>query len=96
LWSLGLLSFTLLFVLRRGTTLRKLRALRVLVPALACAGPLLVGWELFRIRQGAVLWAAMVRSTDARPGVAVYVVGVAAVLAFWGGVRLGMRKATPN
>lgn len=91
LWSLGLLSFTLLFVLRRGTTLRKLRALRVLVPALACAGPLLVGWELYRIRQGAVLWAAMVRSADARPGMAVYVVGVAALLVFWGGVRLGMR-----
>lgn len=92
LWSLGLLSFTLLFVLRRGTTLRKLRALRVLVPALAAAGPLLAGWELYRIRQGAVLWAAMVRSADARPGVAVYVVGLASGLVLWGGVRLGVRR----
>jgi hypothetical protein len=51
----------------------------------------LAGWELYRIRQGAVLWAAMVRSTDARAGAAVYLVGVAAVLVFWGGLRLGVR-----
>jgi hypothetical protein len=92
LWSLGLVSFTLLFVLRRGTTLRKLRALRVLVPALACFGPLLLGWELHRIRQGALLWAPLVRSADVRAGSAVYVVCVAALLIGYGGIRLGVRK----
>jgi hypothetical protein len=89
LWGLALVSFTLLFVLRRGTTLRKLRALRVLVPALAGVGPALLIWELVRIRQGALLWAQHVRSSQALPGSAFYVVGVASLLIGYGGVRLG-------
>lgn len=92
LWSLGLVSFTLLFVLRRGNTLRKLRALRVLVPALACIGPALLFWELYRIRQGAVLWAAHVRSSQAVPSSAVYVVCAASLLIGYGGMRLGVEK----
>jgi hypothetical protein len=90
LWSLGLVSFTLLFVLRRGNTLRKLRALRVLVPALACVGPALLVWELSRIRAGAVLWAAHVRSSHAAPSTAFYAVCVASLLIGYGGLRLGV------
>ena len=94
LWSLGLVTFTLLFVLRRGTTLRKLRALRVLVPALACLGPLLLGWELHRIRQGALLWVPLVRSADVHAGSALYVVCAASLLIAYGGLRLGVTKPT--
>jgi hypothetical protein len=92
LWSLGLVSFTLLFVLRRGTTLRKLRALRVLVPALACVSPALLAWELLRIRHGVLLWAQHVRSSHAAPGSAFYAVGLASVLIAYGGLKLGVHK----
>lgn len=91
LWTLGLVSFTLLYVLRRGRTLRALRALRVLVPALAIVSPATLLWELYRIRHGAVLWVQHVRSAQVEPGSALYVVLLAAALIFYGGVRLGVR-----
>jgi hypothetical protein len=92
LWTLGLVSFTLLFVLRRAKTLRALRAVRVLVPALACLGPATLAWEIMRIRSGAALWVAQVRSTQATPGLALYLVLAASVLIAYGGVRLGVAK----
>jgi hypothetical protein len=92
LWTVGLVSFTLLFVLRRARTLRALRALRVLVPALACVSPLALIWELVRIRSGAVLWMAQVRSTQATPGAALYLSLLASALIAYGGVRLGVRR----
>jgi hypothetical protein len=92
LWTLGLVSFTLLFVLRRAKTLRALRALRVLVPALACLGPVTLLWEIMRIRSGAALWVAQVRSSQATPGLALYLVLAASLLIAYGGVRLGVAK----
>jgi hypothetical protein len=92
LWTLVLVSFTLLFVLRRARTLRALRALRVLVPALACVGPLTLIWELVRIRSGAALWVAQVRSSQASPGAALYLALAASLLIGYGGARLGVRK----
>ncbi len=95
LWTVGLASFTLLFVLRRAKTLRALRALRVLVPAVACISPLTLIWELVRIRSGTVLWMAQVRSTQATPGAALYVSLLASALIVYGGVRLGVRPRDP-
>jgi hypothetical protein len=92
LWTLALVSFTLLFVLRRARTLRALRALRVLVPTLAGIGPVTLIWELVRIRSGAALWVSQVRSSQATPGAALYLVLAAAVLIVYGGVRLGVAK----
>ena len=93
LWTVGLVSFTLLFVLRRAKTLRALRALRVLVPALACISPLTLIWELLRIRAGTVLWMAQVRSSQALPGAALYVCLLASGLIVYGGVQLGVRRS---
>jgi hypothetical protein len=92
LWTLLLVSFTLLFVLRRARTPRALRALRVLVPALACVGPLTLIWELLRIRGGTALWVAQVRSSQASPGSALYIALAASLLIIFGGVRLGVLK----
>jgi hypothetical protein len=92
LWTVGLVSFTLLFVLRRAKTLRALRALRVLVPALACISPLTLIWELVRIRSGTVLWMAHVRSTQATPGAALYISLLGSALIVYGGMRLGVRR----
>jgi len=89
LWTLVLVSVTLLLVLRRARTLRMLRALRVLVPALALVAPATLAWELFRIRSGAVQWMAHVRSAQATPGAALYITLVASLLIGYGGVRLG-------
>jgi hypothetical protein len=90
LWSLALVTFTVVFALRRGTSLRALRALRVVVPALGLVSPLVVGWELFRLRQGAVLWAQHVRSRDVELGYAPYLVACASLLIIYGGARLGV------
>lgn len=90
LWTVALVSVTLLFLLRRARTLRMLRALRVLVPALALVGPLTLIWELARIRSGAALWVAQVRSVEATPGTALYITLLAGALIGYGGARLGV------
>jgi hypothetical protein len=90
LWTLALVSFMLLFVLRRAKTLRALRALRVLVPTLSALGPITLIWELVRIRSGTALWVPQVRSSQATPGTAVYLVFAASLLIAFGGVRLGV------
>jgi len=92
LWTLCLVSATLLFLLRRARTLRALRALRVLVPALALVSPATLSWELTRIRAGAVLWVEHVRSSHATPGVALYVTLAASLVTAYGGLRLGVTK----
>jgi hypothetical protein len=95
LWTLLLVSFTLLFVLKRRRTPRALRGLRVLVPALAWVSPITVAWVLFRLRAGLV---PHVRLSNVDPGVAVALVLIAALLVFVGGLRLGVlpRSAQPE
>jgi hypothetical protein len=90
LWSLGLVSFTLFFVLQRRRTLRALRGMRVLVPALACVSPTTVLWELHRLRSGAALW--LTRGGPLQVGPALYLVFAAALLIGYGGTRLGRRR----
>lgn len=90
LWSPGLVAFTVVFALRRGTSLRALRALRVVVPALALVSPAAMGWELVRLRHGVVLWAQHVRSRDIELGYAPYLVACASLLMIYGGARLGV------
>lgn len=94
LWTPAMVSVTLLFVLRRAKTLRGLRALRILVPALACLSPITLIWEIMRIRSGAALWVAQIRSSQATPGLALYLVLAASVLIAYGGVRLGVTKSS--
>ena len=86
LWTLLLVSFTLLFVLKRRRTPRALRGLRVLVPALSCVSPITIAWVLYRLREGLVPRAPQVDD----PGVAVGLVLIAAALVFFGGLRLGV------
>ena len=86
LWTLLLVSFTLLFVLKRRRTPRALRGLRVLVPALACVSPITVAWVLYRLREGLVPRSPPVSD----PGVAVALVLIGAALVFYGGMRLGV------
>jgi hypothetical protein len=86
LWTLLLVSFTLLFVLKRRRTPRALRSLRVLVPALACVSPMTVAWVLYRLREGLVSRSPPVGD----PGVAVALVLIGAALVFFGGMRLGV------
>jgi hypothetical protein len=92
LWTLLLVSFTLLFVLKRRRTARALRGLRVLVPALAFISPLTVTWVLWRLVRGAAVWAPGDRQIGMDLGPSVYVVGVAAVLILVGGLRLGISQ----
>jgi hypothetical protein len=92
LWTLGLVSFTLFFLLRRAKTLRALRGLRVLVPALAAVSPATLLWELVRIRSGAALWVAHVRSSQAVASWALYLCLAASLLIAYGGARLGVVK----
>ena len=91
LWSLGLVSFTLVFVLQRRRTLRSLRGMRVLVPALACVSPATTLWELYRLRDGAAHWLTRGRVMEIGP--AVYLVLAAAVFIVYGGARLGLRRS---
>jgi hypothetical protein len=86
LWTLALVSFTLLFVLKRRRTPRALRGLRVLVPALACVSPITVAWVMYRLREGLVARTPPIHE----PGVAVALVLIAAALVFFGGLRLGI------
>jgi hypothetical protein len=92
LWTLLLVSFTLLFVLKRRRTPRALRGLRVLVPALAFISPLTVTWVLWRLYAGAAVWAPGGRHIGLELGPAVYAVGIAALLTFVGGLRLGAQR----
>lgn len=90
LWTLGLVTFTLFFVLQRRRTLRALRGMRVLVPLLACVSPATVLWELQRLRSGASPW--LTRGEPFELGPAVYVVTAAALLTAFGGSRLGVQR----
>lgn len=88
LWTLLLVAFTLLFVLRRRRSLRSMRSLRVLVPALAAVAPATLLWELARFRNGATPWG---RVADLQVGSAVYVACAAALLIAYGGLKLGVQ-----
>jgi hypothetical protein len=70
LWTPLLVTFTLLYTLRRRRSLRAMRSLRVLIPALALVAPMTLLWELSRFRQGATLWG---RVPNLQAGSAVYV-----------------------
>lgn len=93
LWTLPMVSATLLYILHRRRTLAHLRGLRVLVPLLALLSPATLAWVFLRIRQGASVWATGGRRIGVEPGLAVYVVAIASVLIFWGGVRLGTARS---
>jgi hypothetical protein len=90
LWTLALVTFTLLFVLQRRRSPRALRGMRVLVPLLACVSPATVLWELQRVRGGAAAW--LTRGEPFELGPALYVVVVGAVLTALGGARLGVQR----
>jgi len=90
LWTLGLVTFTLFFVLQRRRSLRALRGMRVLVPVLACVSPATLLWELLRLRSGAASW--LTRGEPFELGPAVYVVAGAALLVGVGGARLGVQR----
>jgi hypothetical protein len=90
LWTLALVTFTLLFVLQRRRTVRALRGMRVLVPLLACVSPATVLWELQRLRGGAAAW--LTRGEPFELGPALYVALAGAVLTAFGGARLGVRR----
>jgi len=97
LWTLGLVSFTLLFILQRRRTPRALRSVRVLVPVLALISPFTAAWAFHRVDEGVLVWATGERVIHAAPGFALYVIGAAACLIFYGGLRLGVlpkRKQT--
>lgn len=91
LWTLGLVTFTLFFVLQRRRSPRALRGMRVLVPALACVAPATVLWELHRLRGGAAAW--LTRGEPFELGPALYVVLAAAALTALGGARLGVQRS---
>ena len=80
LWSLALVSFTLLFVLVRRRTPRALASLRVLVPLLALVTLGVVGWLRLKLGEAALAW-----------GPATALVTIAAVPMMIAGVRLGGR-----
>jgi hypothetical protein len=90
LWTLGLVSFTLLFILRRRRTPKAMRSVRLLVPLLALISPATLAWAFHRLDQGVIVWATGQRLVHAQPGSAVYVVGLASCLIFAGGFRLGV------
>ncbi len=93
LWTLPIVSFTLLYVLRRRRTPRALRGLRVLVPLLALVSPVTCAWVLFRLHRGVVVWATGGRTIGLGPGSAFLVVAVASLLILVGGARLGVPRA---
>jgi hypothetical protein len=93
LWTLPMVSFTLLYILHQRRSPLRLRSLRVLVPLLSLVSPATLLWVFFRIRHGASVWATGGRTIGVEPGQAVYVVALASVLIFWGGVRLGARRS---
>ncbi len=97
LWTLGLVSFTLLFILYRRRTPRALRSVRVLVPIIACISPLTAAWALYRLRDGVLVGAHSERMLiDPTPGPAVYLIALSSVLVLYGGVRLGVLPKRPE
>jgi hypothetical protein len=97
LWTLGLVSFTLLFILQRRRTPRALRSVRVLVPVLAFISPLTALWALHRVNDGVLVWATGQRAVNPVPGLALYVIALATAFTLYGGLRLGVlpkRKET--
>jgi hypothetical protein len=89
LWTLALVSFTLLFILKRRNTPRALRSVRLLVPLLALVPVGTVAWVLHRLEQGIFVYATGQRIRGGQPSVAVYLIGIASLLIFFGGLRLG-------
>jgi len=97
LWTLPIVSFTLLYLLRRRRTPRALRSLRVLVPLLSLVSPLTCGWVLWRLHRGVAVWATGGRTIGLEPGSAWAVVALASLFMLVGGVRLGVHtKAKPR
>jgi hypothetical protein len=90
LWTLPLVSVVLLYVLKRRDTPEAMRSVRVLVPLLALVSPLTAAWAVYRLEHGAAVWATGGRVIGVALGEAVYVVGFAACLILYGGVRLGV------
>jgi hypothetical protein len=88
LWTLLLVSFTLVFVLARRRTLPGLASLRLLVPALGLASPgaLVVVSE----RLGRGPWAVLV--AGGAPSPAALAVWMGAALMMVGGARLGQQR----
>ncbi len=95
-WTLPIVSFVLLYVLRRRRTPVELRGLRVLVPMLALVSPLTFGWVMWRLHHGALVWATGKRTIGLEAGSAWYVVGLASVLIVVGGIRLGVHRKGPR
>ena len=81
LWSLGLVSFVVLYALARRRTPRALRGLRVIVPVLGLVPPFAVGFVLLRRFHG-----------DVSLGAAAYAIGLGSLLLIAGGLRLGARS----
>jgi hypothetical protein len=96
LWTLPIVSFVLLFVLRRRSTPRALRSLRVLVPMLAFVSPITCGWVMWRLHQGVAVWATGKRMIGLEAGSAWHVVALASVFMLVGGVRLGVHRKGPR
>lgn len=96
LWTLGLVSFTLLFILQRRRTPRALRSVRVLVPILACISPITAAWAFHRLQDGVLVWATGERALDPVPGLAIYLIALASCLIFYGGFRLGVLPKPPE
>ncbi len=96
LWTLPIVSFVLLYALRRRNTPRALRGLRVLVPMLAFVTPLTFGWVMWRLHQGVAVWATGKRTIGLDPGSAWYVVAVASLMMLIGGLRLGVHRKGPR
>lgn len=80
LWSIGLVSFVVLYALARRRTPRALRGLRVIIPLLGLVPPFAVAFVLVRRFQG-----------DVSLGAAAYAVGLGSLLLIAGGLRLGAR-----
>lgn len=90
LWTVPLVSFVLLFVLRRRRTPRALRGLRVLVPMLAFVSPLTFGWVMWRLHHGVAVWATGQRTIGLDVGSAWYVMALASMFILVGGIKLGV------
>lgn len=88
-WTLGMVSFVLLLILRRRRTPRSLRSVRVLVPMLAVLSPAALLHSLWRIENGAPVLAPG-KDLLLDWGLAPYAVALASLLVFAGGVRLGV------
>ena len=88
-WTLALVSFVLLVILRRRRTPLAMRGMRVLVPMLATFSPLALFHSLWRIEQGAPVIAPG-KDLLLEWGFAPYVVLLASVLILVGGLKFGV------